>query len=104
MTNLSVPPEPQGHVYTPNTEYVRDFYAKFQASLDIHPGSHGQQHDAAEAEFDRWLSDVKAEALRGAARKVRLMAAERFEDSRLDDPSGAAIWDVAAWLDEEAAK
>ena len=54
--------------YTPTTEYVRDFYAKLQANLDLHPGYDDERYDAAEAEFDRWLAEVRREA---AARALK---------------------------------
>ncbi|WP_152203607.1 hypothetical protein [Georgenia thermotolerans] len=58
--------------YTPNTEYVRDFYAKFQANLELTFGYEDERYEAAEAEFDRWLTTVRAEAIRESAQSPRI--------------------------------
>ena len=65
--------EPMGN-YTPTTEYVRDFYAKFNANLGMHPGYDDEPYDAAEAEFDRWL----AATIRAAQDDARADAASKL--------------------------
>ena len=50
--------------YTPTTAEVRHLYA----SMDGSPANYA----ASEADFDRWLNEVKAEAIRGAARSFAI--------------------------------
>ena len=52
--------------YTPTTEYVRDFYAKFTPSILIDRRPNG--YERAEAEFDRWLAEHDREVAAGALR------------------------------------
>ena len=63
--------------YTPTTEYVRDFYAKFTPSILIDRRPNG--YERAEAEFDRWLAEHDRE-----------VAARTLRDAALD-------WQTRAW-------
>ena len=83
--------------YTPNTEYVRDFYAKFQANLELHPGYDDERYEAAEAEFDRWLASVKAD-IREQIEADVLSQREGYVPSPGLDPAWISGWRAATDL------
>ena len=74
--------------HTPTTETVRDCFVG------------GAEGDFIEEDFDRWLAEVKAEALRGAAREV---AAEEFLRALPPAEYGETAVETAAdWLNDLA--